>query len=246
MEALHPYVPIGDSVRISIAIVSYLDTVSLGVTADHNAVPDIEVLIEGIGHGLAELVGPRPAEGTPPCCPARPAPQVEVACEVQRANYSIHNGMIRAARLLVAGRPAGRMEVVVGAVLGGRGAAARQARPRTGLVLGAGGVLGAAWMTGALPAVQDRLPCAVGDVDVIIGTSAGSVLGAALRCGAGPSDLIAHQQGQAAGALGELGLPLPQNGPLPPLPHWRAGSPRLMCHALLAPHRVPPWVGATA
>jgi NTE family protein len=149
--------------------------------------------------------------------------------------------MILASRLL----PASRVEVLVAAAFGSRDTAARQTRPRTGLVLGAGGVLGAAWMTGALPAVQDRLPCAAGDVDVIIGTSAGSVLAAALRCGASLGDLVAHQQGQVAGALGELGLPLPQDGPLPPLPHWRVGSPRLMRQALLAPHRVPPWVGAT-
>lgn len=134
----------------------------------------------------------------------------------------------------------------MGAVHGRRHKAARSARPRTGLVLGAGGVLGAAWMTGALPAVQDRLHCAAGDVDVIIGTSAGSVLAAALRCGASLEDLVAHQQGQVTGGLAELGLPLPQDGPLPPLPHWRIGSPRLMYHAVLAPHRIPPWVGATA
>jgi NTE family protein len=36
-----------------------------------------------------------------------------------------------------------------------------RSRPRVGLVLGAGGVLGAAWMTGALPALQERLPCPV-------------------------------------------------------------------------------------
>ena len=47
-------------------------------------------------------------------------------------------------------------------------------------MLGAGGVLGAAWMTGALACLQDRLSCAAGDVDVIVGTSAGSVLAAAL------------------------------------------------------------------
>jgi len=46
---------------------------------------------------------------------------------------------------------------------------------RVGLVLGAGGVVGAAWMTGALQAVQDRLPMAINDVDLIVGTSAGSV-----------------------------------------------------------------------
>jgi predicted acylesterase/phospholipase RssA len=46
--------------------------------------------------------------------------------------------------------------------------------PRIGLVLGAGGVLGAAWMTGVLPALQERLPCAVSDVELIVGTSAGA------------------------------------------------------------------------
>jgi NTE family protein len=56
-----------------------------------------------------------------------------------------------------------------------------RSRPRVGLVLGAGGVLGAAWMTGALPALQDRLPCPLGEVDLIVGTSAGSVIAAALR-----------------------------------------------------------------
>jgi WS/DGAT/MGAT family acyltransferase len=55
MTALHPYVPIGNSVRISIAILSYLDTVSFGVTADHDSVPDVDVLVQGIQRALAEL-----------------------------------------------------------------------------------------------------------------------------------------------------------------------------------------------
>jgi len=62
MTALHPYVPIGNSVRISIAILSYLDTVSFGVTADHDAVPDLDVLVQGIQRALAELSQIRPAE----------------------------------------------------------------------------------------------------------------------------------------------------------------------------------------
>ena len=70
--------------------------------------------------------------------------------------------------------------------------------PRIGLVLGAGGVLGAAWMTGVLPALQQRLPCALSNVDVIVGTSAGSVLAAALRCGASIDEIIAYQRGEAA------------------------------------------------
>ncbi len=55
MTALHPYVPIGDSVRISVAILSYADTVSFGVTADYASSADLDVFIEGIQCGLAEL-----------------------------------------------------------------------------------------------------------------------------------------------------------------------------------------------
>jgi Patatin-like phospholipase len=124
--------------------------------------------------------------------------------------------------------------------------AARRSRRRTGLVLGAGGVLGAAWMTGALACLQDRLPCAASDVDVIVGTSAGSVLAAALRCHASLEEMIAWQRGQATGILSESAALAARDGPLPPLPRWRFGSVRLAPATLLTPHRVPPWVGAYA
>jgi WS/DGAT/MGAT family acyltransferase len=55
MEADYPYVPIGNSVRLSVAIFSYLDTFSFGLTADHDAVPDLAVFLDGIGRGLTEL-----------------------------------------------------------------------------------------------------------------------------------------------------------------------------------------------
>jgi hypothetical protein len=74
---------------------------------------------------------------------------------------------------------------------------------RTALVLGAGGVLGGAWMTGALASLADRLPCAAADVDLIVGTSAGSVFAAALRCHAGLEEIVAWQRGEATGILGE-------------------------------------------
>ena len=41
--------------RISTAILSYLDNVTFGVTADYESVPDLDVLVQGIRHGLAEL-----------------------------------------------------------------------------------------------------------------------------------------------------------------------------------------------
>jgi NTE family protein len=115
-----------------------------------------------------------------------------------------------------------------------------------GLVLGAGGVLGAAWMTGALPAVQERLPCPIGDVDLIVGTSAGSVLAAALRCGISVDEMIAHQRGEPAGPLGAAAVDDLTGGPWPPAPQLRLGSARLMLTVLLAPHRVHPGVAASA
>jgi NTE family protein len=112
-------------------------------------------------------------------------------------------------------------------------------------VLGAGGVLGAAWMTGALPMLAERMPCAVSDVEVIVGTSAGSVLAAALRCGVGIDDLMAFHRGEAIGMLPAFGTSDLDAGPYPPVPHWGIGSPRLMLASLLTPHRVHPWVGAS-
>jgi NTE family protein len=120
-------------------------------------------------------------------------------------------------------------------------------RPRTGVVLGAGGVLGAAWMAGALAALQRRLPYAVGAVDLIVGTSAGSALAAALRCGVAVEDIVDHQRGTPLALLPSLSeIDRDAGGPLPPLPRMRVGSPRLLLSTALAPHRVYPWVAASA
>jgi NTE family protein len=119
-------------------------------------------------------------------------------------------------------------------------------RPRTGLVLGAGGVVGAAWMTGALHAVQQRLDVAVGDVDMIVGTSAGSVLAAALRCRVTLDEMTALQRGDAVPVLREAGVLDLDEGPMPPRPRLRAGSPRLMLTTLRAPRTIHPGVGVSA
>jgi NTE family protein len=121
----------------------------------------------------------------------------------------------------------------------------RSAGP-TALVLGAGGVLGAAWMTGALARLAERLPGPLSEVDLVVGTSAGSVLAAALRCGASFEEMTAWQRGQATGLLTESVALAAQDGPLPPLPRMRFGSVPLACAAVLTPHRVPPWVAASA
>jgi NTE family protein len=119
-------------------------------------------------------------------------------------------------------------------------------RPRIGLALGAGGVLGAAWATGALAALQPRVPVPVGDFDVIVGTSAGSVLAAALRCGLTVDEIVTYQQEGPSGPLRALSSPDLGYGALPPWPRLAMGSPRLLLAALRSPHTVHPWVIASA
>jgi WS/DGAT/MGAT family acyltransferase len=52
-----PFVPIGGSGRIGIAIFSYDGGLNFGITGDYEHAPDIEVLATGIEAGLAELLG---------------------------------------------------------------------------------------------------------------------------------------------------------------------------------------------
>ncbi len=58
LAELYPFVPIGDNVRIGIAVFSYLDDVTFGITADYGSVPagDLDILADGISAGLAELL----------------------------------------------------------------------------------------------------------------------------------------------------------------------------------------------
>ena len=56
MIEAYPFVPIFGSVRISIAIFSYLGGLNFGVTGDYDSAPDIEVLCEGIEAGVQEYL----------------------------------------------------------------------------------------------------------------------------------------------------------------------------------------------
>ena len=60
---------------------------------------------------------------------------------------------------------------------------------RVGLVLGAGGVVGMAYHAGVLHALASESDVPVADADLIVGTSAGSVIGAHLRSGWTTKDL---------------------------------------------------------
>ena len=106
---------------------------------------------------------------------------------------------------------------------------------RRGLVLGAGGVLGASWTVGALAAVQDALGWDPRDAEVLVGTSAGSVLASALGCGVSVDDLLAHQRGEQTRAAIAFDPDHDAGPATPPLPRPFVGSPRGMIHTALHP-----------
>ena len=106
-----------------------------------------------------------------------------------------------------------------------------------GLVLGAGGVLGAAWTIGALAAVREHTGWDPHTADVLVGTSAGSVLASALACGFTVDDLIDTQQGSPSA---RLRYDNDAGGALPPWPRLRLGSPRGLLAAARHPLKVTP------
>jgi NTE family protein len=114
---------------------------------------------------------------------------------------------------------------------------------RWGLVLGAGGVLGASWTIGALAALQDEYGVDPVDAEVLVGTSAGSVLAAALGSGVGVDRLLAHQRGHVLdddGPVFDYDPDRDSGGALPPMPRPGIHSARGVLRTALRPRRVPP------
>jgi NTE family protein len=121
----------------------------------------------------------------------------------------------------------------------------RPATIRRGLVLGGGGVLGSAWAVGALQAIKDVHGLDPRDFDVIVGTSAGSVLGALIGAGVSIDALRDHQRGEQitegplAGYLWDYETAT--GGRRPNLPRLRGpGSVRLMASSLRHGLKMPP------
>jgi NTE family protein len=81
------------------------------------------------------------------------------------------------------------------------------------VVLGAGGVTGGAFHAGVLAALQDELGWDARRADLVVGTSAGSMTGAALRAGLAPRDLLARATGRPVSAEAAL---LVRSMPPPP------------------------------
>ena len=113
---------------------------------------------------------------------------------------------------------------------------------RRGLVLGAGGVLGAAWSIGALDALSEVEGFAPHEADIVVGTSAGSVLAALLGSGLTARDLLDHQRGMPLSreiAL-EWSYERSTGGAHPGRPRLGVGSPALLRRSLVRPRQVPP------
>lgn len=93
--------------------------------------------------------------------------------------------------------------------------------PKVGLVLGAGGITGIAWLSGAVAAIREQTGWDPASADVICGTSAGAVVAAVLAAGHDPCDLLVHAErpevlrdaiARATAHLPRPGLPVPRLG----------------------------------
>jgi len=109
--------------------------------------------------------------------------------------------------------------------------------PRIGLVLGAGGVVGHAYHAGVLDGLGDATGWDPRDAEVVVGTSAGSVVGALLRAGLSARDLAARSTGAALTPEGAALVARSEPAGVsrvPSRPPGRRGLPRMASPGLLA------------
>src|SRR4051794_23589294 len=76
---------------------------------------------------------------------------------------------------------------------------------RVGLVLGAGGVMGGAWLTGGLEALAAETGWDPASAEYVVGTSAGSMIGSLLASGVPPWFMVAHSAGESFDGLVDAG-----------------------------------------
>lgn len=74
---------------------------------------------------------------------------------------------------------------------------------RVALVLGSGGIVGGAFHAGVLKALHDSWHIDPRKVDLIVGTSAGSIAGALTSAGLHPNDLFRRETGQTLSPAGQ-------------------------------------------
>ena len=116
--------------------------------------------------------------------------------------------------------------------------------------MGAGGVQGGAWLTGALAAIAEETGWDPATADYVVGTSAGSMIGSLIAAGLPPWFMVAHSAGESL--RGDGRRPRPGTPPTPTarrapsssstagaLPIF-PGSLPLVARSLLRPHRHTP------
>ncbi|MHC1559426.1 patatin-like phospholipase family protein [Actinomycetospora sp. C-140] len=110
-----------------------------------------------------------------------------------------------------------------------------------GLVLGTGGQLGYAWTVAALTTWEQATGRDAREADVLVGTSAGSVVAAALASGVPTSDMLAGLLDPPPAPPRPRGAPrsTARRG-LPPMPRVGPGSMRLLGEIARRPRRFPP------
>lgn len=113
---------------------------------------------------------------------------------------------------------------------------------RVGLVLGAGGLVGQAYQAGVLAALASEVGWDPRSADVIVGSSAGSLTGTALRLGVPARDLEASALGRPLSSEGSFLDAFADGGPeIPPfdprhaLRGWRLPSARLVARTVRRP-----------
>ena len=120
---------------------------------------------------------------------------------------------------------------------------------KVGLVLGAGGVQGGAWLTGGLDALATATGWDPASADLVVGTSAGSMLAALLAAGVPPWFMVAHSAGETfegvADASGRPAADADRSGGAafkldPGWPPIGPGSWSLALRTLARPRRYPP------
>lgn len=129
---------------------------------------------------------------------------------------------------------------------------------RVGLVLGGGGILGGAWLIGALHALQEATGFDPVSATHIVGTSAGSVVGSLIAEGIPPWWLVYHQRGGDVSAMTDrFREPIRDADEesrsfiswTGTVPRPVLGSPSLAVRTMLQPWRYPPataltgWIG---
>jgi len=117
---------------------------------------------------------------------------------------------------------------------------------RIGLVLGAGGEVGHAFHAGVLAAIADTTGWDARGAEVVVGTSAGSIVGSLLRAGLSPADLAARVTDAPLSDDGRRLLARADAAnarlrPIPTRPPRRRGLPTMSAPGALVRAAFQPW-----